>query len=201
MFDAYDFLGDLITGQQPKYAIPVRKEDRIHVQLRMLEELPQTAGKLTIEEKEAFAFCVYYSICIQHFDEEAKTMSNGLVEFTSTEKFKELLDYEKGQRPSFFTENITVKKEGKFGFSKGNPIETTSIPAAYQYLKRLRYKGTPVQCIRSCSCSGLSDHILDAYEITVTTGVLFKRHEIHTVYIDSYASSTSTSAPEGFTLA
>lgn len=203
MFEAYDILGDIIAGKAMRYAIYVSKEDRIHVQMRFLEELPQTAGKLTEEEKEAFAFCVYYSTCIGVYDEKTDTASSGLVYFTSVEKIVQLWRADKEMRPEFFgsgRENDS-EKEGEFGYAIGNPIQATSVGAGYQYLSRLRYKGKKVEVERLGQMRGINDNIIDKYRVKVNKGGLFAKTEEYIIYIDPYSPFNSTQAPEGFSLA
>ena len=72
MITAYDILVDTADGRNFKFAVDVPKADRIKVQLRLMEELPETAGKLTLDEKEKFAFCVYYSYFIELYEKRIK---------------------------------------------------------------------------------------------------------------------------------
>ena len=55
MFLAYDFLSDFLLNKKVEYNVFVSKEDRIRAQVRVMEEIPETAGKLTMKEKIGFA--------------------------------------------------------------------------------------------------------------------------------------------------
>ena len=77
MFLAYDFLSDFLLNKKVEYNVFVSKEDRIRAQVRVMEEIPETAGKLTMKEKIGFAFCMYSAVCLQKYDEPSGTMKNG----------------------------------------------------------------------------------------------------------------------------
>ncbi len=203
IFLVYDFLTDLLAGKHPQIMVSVSKEDRIRAQLRIMEEFPLTAGKLDDEEKEALAFCVYYSTFVQLYDEEKNKMVNGLVDFTSIERAEKMLEWEKSQRPDFFKPNKQTTDISKydFGYTKENPIQTTSIPMAYEYLNKLRYKNKPIKYKRLGSTPGMDKGILDIYEICVYDKKFFlKKERKFTVYINSYSYYNSKSAPKDFTL-
>ena len=102
IFSAYDVLSDAIMNRRPDLVDFVAKEDRIRIQVKLLESLPETRGKLTLDEKVAMAFCVYTGECIQVFNEDLNTMESGLVTFDSFEHINKELEYEKANFPSRF---------------------------------------------------------------------------------------------------
>ena len=102
IFTAYDVLSDVIMNRRPDMVSFVAKEDRIKIQVKLLESLPETRGKLTLDEKVAMAFCVYTGECIQVFNEESNTMESGLATFDSFEHINKELEYEKANFPSRF---------------------------------------------------------------------------------------------------
>lgn len=202
MFSSFDFLSNLILGKEVRYAPVVRKEDRIRIQLRMMEELPELSGKLTEDEKRAFAFCVYQATCIQVYNEESGELQSGLTTFTSKDRIIGELNHEMSTCPEFFAveaKSVLAHKLGKFAYSKDNPIQTTSIPMSYQYLNSLKYKGKPVKYERIGSFTGANGHLVDGYRINTKSGLFAKATE-HIIYIDAYADTISQKAPEGFTL-
>ncbi|MBR4862657.1 MAG: hypothetical protein IKU09_10710 [Firmicutes bacterium] len=203
IFTSYDFLSDLLFDRRPEFAIHVKKEDRIRVQLRAMEVLEETKGKLTWEEKEKYAFCVYYANCVGIYDEESGETYNGLVGFTSTEAILEEYKWLKENDPSrfkFICEENDAWGE-PFGYSMLNPVLAVSVGASYQYLRRLYIPEHTVEWTRIGSFSNPRGGILDGYEITVTKK-LFLRKEVkkYTIYIDPYAEINSVRAPEGFHL-
>lgn len=205
MLDAFDYLSDVILGNKPEVAIMVPKDERIRIQLRLMETLPQTAGKLTPEEKEVFAFCVYYSMCVQLYDEKNHMMVSGLTEFDSFEHIAALCKFEKENRPHFFACKINNKKRNikadDYGYSVDNPIQVPSIPSSYEFLDRLRYNGTPVFYDRIGSVSDSFDNIIDKYKITVKVKKFLRTTEkVFTIYVDAYAYYMPDKAPKGFTL-
>ena len=84
IFEAFDFLSDLILNKKHQYGF-IRRDDRIKAQIQIMEEIPQIAGKLTPEEKEALAFCVYHATCVRVFNEDTNKVVTGLTDFTSLE--------------------------------------------------------------------------------------------------------------------
>ncbi len=105
MFQIYDILSDAITNKRQDLVEYVAKQDRIKVQLKLMEELSQTKGKLTIAEKQALAFCVFHSTCIYVFNEDKGVSESGLVEFTSVEKIKSLMDEDMKRRPEIYAQD------------------------------------------------------------------------------------------------
>lgn len=203
LMEAFDVLDDLIMGRLPKYALGFPNEERLRIQFRMMEELPQTAGKLSDEEKIAFAFCVFHASCIQVYDEERDMIVNGIVDFDSIEHIKLLMEEEKSRRPEFFIPVLHKKEQtsGEFGYSKMNPICATSIPAAYSFLNRLRYSNGVVIYQRIGACRGIEGHLVDEYSVVVKTrSDLFPKTENIIIYIDAYSQENSKEAPRGFTL-
>ena len=86
MFLAYDFLSDFLLNKKVEYNVFVSKEDRIRAQVRVMEEIPETAGKLTMKEKIGFAFCMYSAVCLQKYDEPSGTMKN-IIELMKDKKY------------------------------------------------------------------------------------------------------------------
>jgi len=203
IFAVYDLLSDVVKNNRPDIIAYVPKEERIRVQVRLMEEILETKGKLDLEEKVALAFCVYTGECIQTYDEERDMMCNGIVLFDSFEHIKNELEYEKKRFPSVFK----IKKrnaifDGTYGYSLENPINVTSVDAAYYYLSKLRYNAFPVKCDRIGSFRNVNDDLVDGYDILVEKKGLFKRKTIKvaTIYINSYCDEMPKVAPQGFTL-
>ena len=192
-----------ILGKKPKYAVSVPKTERISVQMRVMEEIPETKGKLSIEEKEIYAFCVYYITCIQKYDEQKGTVESGLTDFTSSEYVLRLYQFEKNSYPSRFPkkEEKTYPISKDYGYTEKTPIRLTSVHMSYKYLKSLRYKGNPISYVRRGSISSEDGKLLDAYKLMFTKkGFLRKKEITWELFIDAYAQSPVWVAPEGFTL-
>lgn len=202
IFEVYDFLSDVIHNKKPNIRF-VPKEDRIRAQVGLMDTMPQTA-KLNIEERTLFAFCVYWSECIDTFDEETNEVYSGLVDFTSVEKIRALYEETKAMKPVLFEDcNIEqVEVEGKgYGYSLKKPIKATSIDKSYDFLNRLAVKGATVTYTRVGSCSGKRNRIVDLYEITVTTNTPSgRKKQIYKLYIDPYSIINSKKAPKPFSL-
>lgn len=191
---------DLLHGKIPKYMLHVPANDRIRAQISLMQQLP-FAKSLTKEEMQRFAFCVVYAHFIQSYDEQNDKMISGLNDFTSADKI--MAEYELLQKinPGMFIQPRKTPT-GPFGYSKGNPILTTAVPMAYIYLDSLVYPDAKeVSYNRVGTTRGVDGHILDIYEIKVTIKHWFSSDvKNFTVYIDSYADTNSTDAPEGFKL-
>ncbi len=203
IFVVYDLLSDVVKNNRPDIIAHVPKEERIRVQIRLMEELPETKGKLDLEEKVALAFCIYTGECIQIYDEERDMMCNGIVLFDSFEHIKNEFEYEKQQFPSFFKiEERNIIFDNTYGYSKENPINVTSIDAAHYYLSKLRYNTLPIKYDRVGSFSNLSNDLVDGYDIFAEKKGLFKSKiiKIATIYINSYSDEMPEVAPQGFTL-
>ncbi len=195
LFEAYDFLNDLITGKKPSYAIMGSTSESIRVQSRIMEEIPQTAGKLTPEEKELFAFCVYHITYGQVYNEKTGTISSGLVDFDSTEHVRMIYEDLRRLRPSLFTAATTCDSPvpDDYGLSKEHPVMLTSVRMSYMYLDSLCYRGQPVTYNRLGSTSNGRD-ILDVYDVSSADG------ERWTLYIDAYADTPVKRPPKGLSL-
>ena len=203
MVKVVDFLGDVITGKVPRVAFHVSKDERIKVQYPIMEKMTETKGKLTNQEKEMLAFCVYWMNCIQIYDEERDIVVNGLVDFTSVEKIAALYKAEKERRPAFFATEKTkpVIDRTTYGLSLENPVRLTCIPDAYAYLNNLKYDNKPVEYSRLGSFSGKDGHLVDKYVLTVTQRKFLCKKTIQTViYIDSYSDEAVIMPPHGFIL-
>jgi len=101
LLETVDFLSDLIKNKNPKLLL-VEKNDRIKVQFRVMEGMQQVAGKLTPQEKEYLAFCVFWAYCVAVYDDENDITLSGLVDFTSVKKMKNEFKHYKKIRPDFF---------------------------------------------------------------------------------------------------
>lgn len=204
IIEAYDFLSDVILNKHPDIRVHVEKKDRIRVQVALMEKIPFIKNKLDLDEKIMLAFCIYLGACIQVFDEKTNEQKNGIVLFKSVESVRQEFDDFKRINPALFDiiiDNSSNENRNDFGYEKSNPVLTISVGDAYNYLSRLEYKRGNIEYSRIGSAKGNNGHILDIYKITVTKGVLFfKKSMYYTIYIDSYADSTSTKAPEPFTL-
>lgn len=204
MIEAYDLLSDLILNKRPDIRVYVEKKDRIRAQVALMDQIPFIKNKLDLEEKTMFAFCVFLGECVRTYDEEKGVIENGVVLFKSVEKVKEEFENYKSINPELFNltlDNSANESKPDFGYSKNNPILTVSVSEAYNFLNRLRYKGKSVSYSRIGSVDGNAGHILDAYRITTTDGVLFsKKSTDYIIYIDSYSIHTSSTAPRPFQL-
>jgi hypothetical protein len=201
IFEAYDYLSDLVLENKPQFAAFVPKNERIRVQMRAMEELPQTAGRLTREEKEVFAFCVYYSTCVQIFDEKTQTVMSALVDFKSTDHILKQYRAEKEDRPDFFRtgtyENRPITSE--YGFSVDQPIRLSSIRASYAYLDSLYYGDAKVHYSRIGSCTNAYGETVDQYKVSVEEGRFLRtKNKEWVFYINPYAYESLDKAPNGF---
>ncbi len=204
IFVVYDLLSDVVKNDRPDIVSHVSKDDRIRVQVRLMEELPETKGKLDLEEKIALAFCIYAGECVQIYDEDRDMICNGIVAFDSFEHIKSEYEYEKQQFPSVFKiEKRNIIFDSTYGYSKENPIIVTSIDAAYYYLNKLKYNSLPVKYDRIGSFSNSNDDLIDGYNIFIEKKGLFKNKiiKVATIYINSYCEEMPQVAPKGFTLA
>ena len=204
IFVVYDLLSDVVKNDRPDIIAHVSREDRIRVQVRLMEELPETKGKLDLEEKIALAFCIYTGECTQIYDEERNVICNGIVAFDSFEHIQSEFEYERHQFPSVFRiEKKEIIFDSTYGYSKENPINVTSIGAAYYYLDNLRYNSLPVSYNRIGSFSNSNDDMIDGYDIFIEKKSIFKNKtiKIATLYINSYCEEMPKVAPKDFTLA
>jgi len=71
----------------------IKREERITVQIDFLNESIFTKNQLTVEEKELFAFCVWYANCIMIFDEASGNTESGIIALSSTEEIINLFRY------------------------------------------------------------------------------------------------------------
>lgn len=204
MVRVVDFLGDVITGKAPHVVAHVPKSERMNVQYPLMEKMTATRGKLTATEKELLAFCVYWMNCVQVYDEERAITVSGLVDFTSIEKILSLYEYEKKQRPAFFSgaSPSPVANKETYGLSLENPVRVTSISDAYAYLNMLRYNNQPVPYVRIGSFSGKDGHLVDKYVLTITQRKFLSKKQVQVdIFIDTYATEAIILPPPEFTLA
>ncbi len=201
---ACDFLGDVVTGHALKFAVHVPPEEYISAQVRALEHLEETKGKLTMEEKMFFAFCVYNVHITRMYNEETGEVNTGLMEVTTIESAERAYQQNREMFPeryAFADEEVedTEENEAPFG-SEENPVSVVSVSDAYDYLDRLRKPGYEVIYRRVSAVSG-PHGIMDKYQVAAlpldNPDTLPKIIEL---YIDPYATENSERAPEGFEL-
>lgn len=196
MFNAFDFLNDVLQYKKAKYAMPVGKNDKIRVQMRIMEELPETAGKLTMAEKEAFAFCVWYCTCFQIYDEKRKMSLSTLCHFDSIERVESIYAMSKRRYPELFqfVEDNDLSSNDDYGFSLENPVMLTSVRLSYVYLSKLFYNGMPIRYQRQGSRMNSKGVMIDVYLIEGVPERMSK------IYINAYAQQPILKAPLGFRL-
>ena len=201
---ARDFLGDVVTGHALKFAIDVPPEEYISAQARALEHLDETKGKLTMDEKMFFAFCVYNVHIVRVYNEETGEVNTGLTEVTTIESAEKAYQYNREMFPerySFAEKDVEEPDDNEAPFgSEENPVSVVSVSDAYDYLNRLRKPGYEVIYRRVSSVSG-PHGIMDKYQVAAmpeddTDGL----PKIIELYIDPYAQTNSERAPEGFEL-
>lgn len=204
LFVVYDYLSDVLQGKKTEIAVSVPKSERIRTQVRLMEEIPETSNKLTLDEKIALAYCVYTGECVQFYDEKHEMICNGNALFDSFEHIRKEFEYERQQFPSIFncTESYTNEINDDFGFSAENPIGTTSVDASYNYLFRLRYDGKPISYNRLGSLRNSKGDIIDKYDVFFIKKIVFSKQAvpIGRIFINAYCETTSEIAPKGFTL-
>lgn len=197
LFDLYTLLGDIAEGYCPEIAIIANNNDTIPTLVRIMEELPLTKGKLSMEQKFRIAFCV---MAITGVHEQPKDVVFDW--FESFESVETQFAFFRKQMPSWFkaSEKKTDSKEN-YGLSIDNPIQTTSVRSSYIYLNRLKYKGKDIFYNRVGSIEGKNRHFVDKYNVYLKTGLFKKRSKyLCDIYIDAYASTEPQTAPHGFTL-
>lgn len=193
MFQVIGFLQDLIRDYIPKYAAAVLPKDRIKIQYRFMEALPQTAGRLTQEEKEGLAFCVYYPHFVKVYNEKNGEVSSGIIEFDSIKNATIAFEEHKKRNPELYNQDPVLQSSEKFGYSIDNPIQAVSVSSSYEYLRHLRYNNKPIKFHRLGSRGGKNGHIIDAYSIDIDIKNVV-------IYIDAYSPENSKKAPEHFTI-
>lgn len=202
IFTAYVFLNNFLLNKEAKYNVFVSKKERISAQVRVMEEMPETAGRLTMEEKIGFAFCMYTAVCLEKYDEENDRMVWGVSLFSSINNIEENLKMMRELRPEFFPveEKIVVNRED-YGLSEKNPIRLTSVHMSYEYLRSLTYEGKPIEFRRKSSMF-FDDRIIDKYTILKTKGSWFFKEEIIAeLYINPNCDTAVKIAPKGFEIA
>lgn len=178
------------------------KKDKIRIPYYDLDEIFNNI--LTKEEKEYFLFATWYGECVTIADESGSetVFKNGNAELTSVEAivnlknnyYKDDLHYDMFH----FEEKEEPRISGSFGYSKTNPINTTSVKNGYLYLESLKtVKGKKVNYNRvgSISVSGF-DNPIDEY-VLYENLFLGRKKLIGNVYINSYSNKNSKEAPEG----
>ena len=199
--DAYTFLAGLLLGNYPKIAFAVPQDDRIRLSFAELDSLPSTKGKLTIQEKLIFAFCVFFSVCISFYDKESGQIKQGIKYLTSTEKVINYLNWQKEKHPEKFKflDSLSEQEESSvktsFAISPDNPVKAINISAGYNYLNNLyTLDGEKVKYNRIGSMIRQNGKIIDAYMLSFKSGGEDKTMKI---YIDPYSAENSMEAPAG----
>ena len=207
LYISYDFLSDVITRRAPQFVVDFPREDIISVQCRALEHLELTSGKLTLEEKIRYAYCVYYSLFIRLFDEETGETKSGLSDFRSADHIEQCFQQHRELAPEcyeFVDKGGSVDESphdsSTFGYSEDNPIPVLTVPDAYGYLNCLAKPGYLLSYERVCSCQG-PNGIIDKYKVfALPEGNTTAEPDVYEIYIDPYAQVNSYDAPEGFIL-
>jgi len=200
MTDAADILSDLILGRRPDLIVHVAKEDRIRAQMRIMEILPATRGKLTTAEKERFAFCIYLEFCTREVDEEKGQSYSGIVEFISADHILKEFHEDKAMFPERYAAAETFTEEEPFGYSMNHPICSVTVGSSYQYLNRLLYlNGRIASHERKGSTRNSMHQIIDLYLIDVEeNNCNSASRKTITLYVYADAMEESATAPEGF---
>ena len=73
---------------------------------------------------------------------------------------------------------LKKRKDSTYGYSKENPINVTSIGAAYYYLDNLRYNSLPVSYNRVGSFSNSNDDMIDGYDIFIEKKAYIKIQQL-----------------------
>lgn len=197
MVAIYGVLGDIVEGKEPQIALIAKSDDIIPTLVRIMEEIPLTKGKLTMEQKLRIAFCER-AITGVHEQPEGVVFDW----FDTVEGAEKQFNFFRETMPSWFKISETPRiNRAKYGLSVDEPIQTTSIRASYMYLNRLRYNGKPIIYERVGSCSGKNGNIVDKYRVFHEKGIFFKKKVfICELYIDAYSTKQPNLAPRGFTL-
>lgn len=194
---ATDKLSDLLTvGLRGFYAGPLPKADRIPGQMRAMEVIEETKGRLGDLEKYLFAICVFHATCIRVYDEESGKVKSGIHDFKDFETFDRLLMRDYLRRiplSEILGSQSPVKESSNFGYTPEEAIGCRSVPESYAYLNCLhRADGTPhtMQRLGSMHHNG---GILDIWEATYGA-------ESCRLYINAYAMRPTFKAPSGWVI-
>jgi len=210
----HDKMDDLLTVGLKGFwtAFPLEKAERIRGLIRAFEFFKESKGKLSYEEKEAWAFCIYYAVCTQKLvrvdgkpltceGAEEAVLRRPLEDFATPDRIVAAYVETKDREPELFARHKSGKC-GNFGFDATNPINAISVPAAYEYLSRLYPNGEDLIVRwdrKGGSVKSETGSLLDSYEASVINQADGSvTHAV--VFVDSYCESTSTDAPEGWTL-
>ncbi len=208
-------MDDLLTVGLKDFrtASPLEREERIRGQIRAFEFFKESKGKLTYEEKEGWAFCIYYAVCTRKLVDddggtavpddapESEKLCPPLDDFSNPNQIAVAYAEAKERNPGLFARHESGRV-GRFGFEPTNPINAISVHDAYEYLSRLYPVGEELivrwdrkdGCIKSDTGS-----LLDSYEASIINQS--DGRVLHTiVYVDSYCEENSTVAPEGWKL-
>ena len=204
----YIILAGLLLGKYPKIAAVVDKRDRIRLPFAALQQLPATKDKLNSQEKLLFAFCAFYSVCVEVFDEKTGQIRKGIYDIDSPQHAIQLLEWERKSHPEKFaflsfrkqktSSGKSIVENSDFGVNIDNPIKAISIANGYVYLNRMRMDdGMPIKYDRLGSVSGKKGNIIDSYVIHFEKNGTKQSVKI---YIDPYATENSSEAPKGVLL-
>lgn len=188
----FDPLNELLQGNIPHFALMIKPEDQIKVQIRYMNE-NGFCSNLTDEEKLFFAWCVYLMTCTYKIVDG--NILYGITEFTSYEKIINLYNEDKNTFPNHFDLSDNRIRKGEYGFDAENPISTTSVAYTYRLIRNLLYKNEKVEIeARGSVRANNTNHNIDYYDL-VTSNDLHVR-----IYVDSYCINNSNLLPEGFSL-
>ena len=210
----HDKMDDLLTVGLKGFCatFPLQAEDRIRGQIRAFEFLKETKGKLTYEEKEHWAFGIYYcvahtrklknpDVCMQISGDDLPHIPLDDFSISAKIKIADAYDRAKIMNPGLFARH-TSSKTGRFGFDATNPINAISVPAAQEYLSRL-YPNDDETIVRwyrnGESINSESGMSLDSYDVSVINQADGSVSHV-IIFVDSYCEATSTVAPDEWTL-
>lgn len=185
--NVYISLADILMKN---LAIP--EADKIRLPFSALGTLDAARSKLTQQEKIIFAFCVYYSVCVELYDKKAGKMFSAIKELDSPESVIARLQNEISTHPEKFA-FLNEKKE-PFA-SKDNPVQAINQTAAKIYLEKLyTHSGKHIKYSKITSLPGKNGEILDAYNLKFDSDGGTQEIKI---FINPNAQTNSTEAPEG----
>lgn len=200
LLEAFDFVRELLRGKLPEIQAPVPDSERLRIQVRLFEELPQTRGRLDREEKLRLGYCFLRCLYRKAYDPVGEVFLPGAATFRDAAGTLELLDLERSAHPWFFAlpESVPRRRSQPFGTSRDNPVQTTSRPAELDYLRRLRTKsGKRVRFqTEGCRENGFGQ-LVDRVVLRYPSGLLEQKVVLY-FYGESYENSGE--APEGFLL-
>ena len=185
--EAFILLADMLEKN-----LNIPESDKIKLPFSALGTLESTRGKLTQQEKIIFAFCVYYSVCVELYDKKAGRMLSAIKELNSQESIIARLQQEINNHPEKFA--FLSEKKSPFG-TKDNPAQATSQTHARIYLTNLYTpQSKHIKFSKVTSVPGPNKIMLDLYDIKYDSPDGLKESQI---YINPSSQINSTEAPEG----